>query len=122
MAELSILEFLVYGIICYTGMILLMIGIIKETPTTKSQSLIRAMFLIPPMVCAAILAGAAQTITTETISYQDLHPLNGTAMTLTETHTVKLLDPVWVLVHYMFFIIMLVTIITNMLMALTRKD
>ena len=56
MADMSILEFGVYALICYTGIIMLIISSFKETPTTVSQSAVRVIWLIPSMLCAFVLA------------------------------------------------------------------
>ena len=62
MADLSIIEFGVYGFIAYSGLLMLIISTIRETPQTKSQSFARAMYLIPSIICAFLLASSGQII------------------------------------------------------------
>ena len=62
MSDISIIEFAVYAFIAYSGMLMLIISTIREAPQTKSQSFTRAMYLIPSIVCAFLLAGMGESI------------------------------------------------------------
>jgi len=117
-SDISIIEFGVYALICYTGIIMLIISAFKETPSGVSQSAVRVIWLIPSMICAFVLASAGADIylSTETVSDQVLDSTNQ-VITLTDTVTDKitLLNPIWVTLHFLFFIVLLIYVMTNML-------
>lgn len=125
MSDISIIEFVVYGLICYTGIILLIISSFKETPNTVSQSAVRCIWLIPSIICASMLASAGADIImpTEVITKQVLDS-NNAIVTLTETSVdkVTLLQPVWVTLHFLFFIVMLLYVLFNILALFTKRD
>lgn len=125
MSDISILEFGVYGLICYTGIIMLIISAFKETPMTVSQSAVRVIWLIPSMLCAFMLAsaGADVYLSTETVVHEELNSVD-MIVTLTDTTTDKitLLNPVWVTLHFMFFIVLLLYVMTNILTLFLKRD
>ena len=130
MGELSIIEFIVYAVICYGSLMMLIISTIEDVPTTKSMAVPRAMYLIPGMVCAFLLAGAGLDINLETETTTEnqvlLHPITGGEVnvvnTTTQTSKITLEDSIWVVVHYMFFIILLLYVIFQTLMRLTKLE
>jgi len=124
-SEVSIIEFGVYALICYTGIIMLIISAFKETPTTVSQSAVRCIWLIPSIICAFMLASAgadiflsSETITKEVLNSSDV------IVTLTETTTDKitLLQPVWVTLHFLFFTVMLLYVMMNILTLFIKRE
>ena len=121
MADISVIEFAVYGIIAYGSLIMLVISAIKETPSTASSSMTRAMYFIPGMICALVIGGSGEGITLATISSQVLNS-SDVAVTVTETSEITLLNPIWIAVHYMIFIVMLLHVILQSLMLLTKRD
>tara|TARA_B110001454_G_scaffold19332_1_gene18035 strand:- start:4025 stop:4402 length:378 start_codon:yes stop_codon:yes gene_type:complete len=125
MADMSILEFGVYALICYTGIIMLIISSFKETPTTVSQSAVRVIWLIPSMLCAFVLANAGVDIylSTETLADQVLDS-NNAIITLTDVTTDKitLLNPIWVTIHFLFFIVLLLYVVINILTLFMKRD
>ena len=125
MSDVSILEFGVYGLVCYTGIIMLIISAFKETPNTVSQSAVRCIWLIPSIIAAFMLASAgadvylsSETVTKEVLNSSDV------IVTLTETTTDKitLLQPVWVTLHFLFFIVLLLYVMFNILTLFVKRD
>ena len=121
---ISIIEFAVYGFITYVSLLMLIISVVKETPTGKSQSIIRAMWLIPGIITASLLAGLGDSITMEdTTTTSTLINVN-TTETWTETVAtnaeITLIDPIWVSIHYMIFAVLLAYVLLQMLTLLTR--
>lgn len=125
MSDVSILEFGIYGLICYTGIIMLIISAFKETPNTVSQSAVRCIWLIPSIICAYMLASAgadiylsSETITREVLNSSDV------IVSLTETTVDKitLLQPVWVTLHFLFFIVLLLYVMMNILTLFVKRD
>ncbi len=125
MSDISILEFGVYGLICYTGIIMLIISSFKETPTTVSQSAVRVIWLIPSIICAFMLASAGADIhlSTETVANQVLDS-NNNIITLSDVTTDKitLIQPVWVTLHFLFFIVLLLYVMFNILTLFMKRD
>lgn len=122
---MSILEFGVYALVCYAGIIMLIISSFKETPMTVSQSAVRVIWLIPSMLCAFVLANAGVDIylSTETLSDQVLDS-NNNPVTLTDVTTDKitLLNPIWVTMHFLFFIVLLLYVVINILTLFLKRD
>jgi hypothetical protein len=104
---------------------MLIISAFKETPSTVSQSAVRCIWLIPSIICAYMLASAgadiylsSETITKEVLNSSDV------IVSLTETTTDKitLLQPVWVTLHFLFFIVMLLYVMMNILTLFVKRD
>jgi len=125
MSDISIIEFAVYALVCYTGIIMLIISSFKETPMTVSQSAVRVIWLIPSMLCAFVLASAGADIylSTEIMSDQVLDS-NNAIVTLTDTtiEKITLLNPIWITMHFLFFIVLLLYVITNVLTLFLKRD
>jgi len=125
MSDISIIEFAVYALVCYTGIIMLIISSFKETPMTVSQSAVRVIWLIPSMLCAFVLASAGADIylSTEIMSDQVLDS-NNAIITLTDTtiEKITLLNPIWITMHFLFFIVLLLYVITNVLTLFLKRD
>lgn len=124
---LSIIEFAVYGFITYSSLLMLIISTIKEVPATKSQSILRSIYFIPGILCAVLLAGSGVDITFETVSTINTITDNATStVVFTEdilrTEKITLVDPVWVTVHIMIFMVLLVHVVLQMLMLLTKIE
>ena len=107
---------------------MLIISTVKEIPDGKSHSLSRVMYLIPGLICALVLSGSGVDIMlgTETTTENQilLHPVTGNevpvANTTTHTEKITLIEPIWILVHTMLFLILMVHVITNILAMLTK--
>jgi hypothetical protein len=125
MSDMSILEFGVYALVCYAGIVMLIISSFKETPMTVSQSAVRVIWLIPSMLCAFVLANAGVDIylSTETLSDQVLDS-NNAIITLTDVTTDKitLLNPIWVIMHFLFFIVLLLYVVMQILTLFMKRD
>src|SRR3990172_8799142 len=104
MADISILEFGVYGLITYSSLLMLIISTIKEVPTERSGSVIRGIWLIPGILCAFILASSGINIVTSDTTNTIIN-LN-TTETWTETITTQIIlqNPIWVTVHLLIFL------------------
>lgn len=121
MADISIIEFAVYAFIAYSGMLMLIISTIREAPQTKSQSFTRAMYLIPSIVCAFLLAGMGETIGIMDMNHEEIHP-NNTITTSHEHFSITLVNPIWITFNFMIAIIMLFHFIMQTLQLLLFRD
>ena len=122
MADISIIEFAVYAFIAYSGMLMLIISTIREAPQTKSQSFTRAMYLIPSIVCAFLLAGMGETIGIQDMYHEEIHNQNNTVVNIHEHYSITLINPIWITVNFMLAIIMLFHFIMQTLQLLLFRD
>lgn len=125
MSDISIIEFGVYALICYTGIVMLIISAFKETPSTVSQSALRVIWLIPSIICAYMLASAGADIylSTETTIDQVLDSNNApVSLTDVTTDKITLLNPVWITLHFLFFIVMLLYVMINILTLFMKRN
>ena|SRR3989304_909673 len=124
MADLSILEFGVYGLITYSSLLMIIITVIKEAPLEKPGKLTNSIWLIPGIICAFILASSSVSITTDTISTVNTITAINTSEVWTEqivqTNSIVLRNEVWVAVHLMIFLILIVYVITRLLNLFTQ--
>ena len=120
MADISIIEFAVYAFIAYSGMLMLIISTIREAPQTKSQSFTRAMYVIPSIICVFLLAGMGETVGLYEVVSSGTE--QGTATNITDVYTISLVNPVWILVNFMFGVIMIFHFIVTTLQLLLFRD
>lgn len=122
--NLSIIEFGVYGFITYVSLLMLIISTINP-PKTERINLYRAIYLIPGIICAVILANAGLDINLDTIETTKETWDNQTSTLIFSEYTTTtdkfiLVDPIWVMVHYMIFIIMTVYLIIQILTLFSK--
>ncbi len=134
--ELSLIEFAVYAIICYSGVIGLIYSAFKNGEAVQKDSL-RNIWLLPSIVCAYILSNlntyvnldVGTTTKTITSSYDVLNATGtGEIVILNSTTTevianagrFSLVDPIWVTVHGLFMIIMIIYVVVNIVTLLAN--
>lgn len=127
MADISILEFGVYGFLAYSGILMLIISAFRETPNTKSQAATRVIWLLPCIFAAVLLANAGQDITFDTSSTVNTITNNVTSTVdftedVTTDRKITLLQPVWGMIHMLMFFVMLLYVIIQILMMLTKIE
>lgn len=124
MADISILEWGVYGFITYSSLLMLIISTVKEVPSEKSGSIVRGIYLIPGIICAFILASSGVSITTDSTTTTNTITAINTSEVWTEqinqTNSIVLKNEVWVSVHLMIFLILLLYVIIQILTLLTK--
>ncbi len=122
MGDISIIEFGVYGFVCYSSVLMLIIATIKEIPTTKALSIARAIYLVPGMISAALLAQVGPNIVTTNIT-NTITALN-TSEVFQEINTteIEIQNEVWAIFHYMLFLVLFIYIITQILILFSKVD
>ena len=122
MADISLIEFAVYGFVAYSSMLMLIISTIKEVPTTKALSISRSIYLIPGMIAAALLSQVGPNIVTTSVSntIRDLNSSQVWSEVITTETTLQ--NEVWAIFHYMIFIVLFVYVITQILILFTKVD
>ncbi len=130
MSEVSIIELIVYGLIGYPAIIFLIASSFKESTGTASKvSVVKAIWIIVPIIAMYMLASAGALIhlqdesSVTTIGY---NVTNGDILTnSTETTPAKqisLVQPVWVTLHWMMFMVLILYFMWNMLRLFTQRD
>ncbi len=111
-----------YGFVAYSSLLMLIISTIKEVPTTRALSVARAIYLIPGMISAALLAGVGPNIITSSIT-NTITALN-TSEVFQEviTSETTLQNEIWAVFHYMIFIVLMFYVVMQILMLLTMVD
>jgi|24BtaG_2_1085350.scaffolds.fasta_scaffold00079_14 hypothetical protein len=111
---------------------MLIISVVKEVPSGKSQSILRSMWLIPGIITASLLAGMGDQvnfettdITTTDIGYNVTNTnqvITNSTLTTQTTEKVLLINPVWVTVHTMIFLSLLAYIVIQFVTLLTKVN
>lgn len=124
MADVSVIEIVVYGLICYTGMIGLIVSAFRHAPAEKDQSLTRVVWLIPSIFAAFMLASAGADVylddSTVTNTIVDVNSTQVWTESITTVNKITLLQPVWVTLHILFFIVMLLYVMINVAAMFTK--
>ena len=120
MADLSIIEFGVYGFFAYTSMLMLIISVVKAVPDEKSHAIIRGVYLIPGIIAAFVIASSEQTIILSDVT-NTIIDLNTTSVwTETIFNVIELQNPVWVTFHWLLGIVMIVYVFLQIITLLTK--
>ena len=126
MADLSILEFGVYGFVTYVTLLMLILSIIKPPPTTRELAIVRAIYIIPGLVCAGILALFGSNILTGTITttntITDLNTSEVWTEATAQTTNITLQSEIWVSFHLMLFFVFFIYFLQQIINLLTKHD
>ena len=91
---------------------------------TKALSIVRAIYLFPGILSAAILAFSGRDLLIQTQSISNIIKDLNTTETWTENVTliteIELQNEVWITFHFFLFVVMSVYVITQMLILLTK--
>lgn len=124
--DISLIEFIVYGLVAYSGAVLLIISSFRETPATKSHSLLRAGFISLSVIACMILSGSGVNINMETTTTDgviiNLNSTEVTTSTVTQTSVFTLQNPVWIVFHYLLAVTMVIYILVQVLTLLTLRE
>lgn len=118
---------MVYGLVGYSSILMLIISTIKPIPVTNVLSILRAMFLIPGVICMFFLAGVGVNINIDTVNTVTTTTDNVTSTVIftqaTETtNKYVLLEPIWVTMHYMFGVVLLLYVLFQLFQLLTKHE
>lgn len=126
MADISVIEFILYGFLAYVSMLMLIISTVKEVPSGKNHSIVRVVFLTPGAIAALVLANSGINIDMETSTINNtIVNLNTTEVyteTIATTSNFVLQNPAWVTMHFLIFAVLIVYMITQVLILLTKVD
>jgi len=118
----SIIEMAIYAIVAYTGILGIVISAFRGNPLKSMEDSSRAMWLIPSIICAYLLASMGVEVTLEdsvvTSTTVNLNSTETWQETVQTSSSFNLENPVWVLLHQLFFVIMLIYVILSVLKML----
>ncbi len=127
MADLSILEFIVYAVIGYSPMIFLLGYILTDKVATRSNSIMRIVYVMPGMagIIMLISVGGFDVIVQEDTINNTIFNVN-----TTETHTetiatesvITLQNPLWVTFNGIMFIIYTLYVVINAIELIALKE
>ena len=120
MADLSILEFIVYAVIGYSPMIFLMGYILTDKPGTTSNSIMRVVYIMPGMAAVMMLVSAGGfSVTMDTVESTITTTNNVTSDAWVEegvqSYSYSLENPIWITFNGLVFIIYFIYLIINVL-------
>ena len=126
MGDVSIVEFLVYALICYSGLLLIIGSAFKDEKLGKSQSAVRVIWIMPSIFTAFMLASIGgfdiyldYGTTTNTII--NLNTTEVFTETFTSEKKFTLLNPVWIPLHILFFVILVIYFIWTLLLLFGKR-
>ena len=126
MADISLAEFAVYGFVAYSSLLMLIISIVKEIPSTKIMAIVRSIFLMPGMVAAGVLASSGVNIQVASVTTNNLIKSINTTQVWSENtaqiNNIVLQSPVWQMFHLLIFLTLLTYVIWQMLLVFTKYD
>ena len=122
--NISVIEYLAYALVAYSGMIVLIASILKDNPTTRSLAIVRGMYMIPCAISSFILAQTGVDINWVTQTTNNTIKSLNTSQVFTENTTqvnqFVLVSPVWSMFHYMLGIIMIFYVVQQMLFLFVK--
>ena len=122
--NISLIEYIAYGLVAYSGIIVLIASTLKENPTTRSLAIVRGMYMIPCAIASFILAQTGVNIVwvtqTTTNTIKALNTSQVFTESATQTNQIVLQSPVWSMFHYLLGIILIFYVIQQILFLLVR--
>lgn len=132
MSDVSLIEYGALAVVAYSAIIILLISIIKDVPTTRSMSIVRSIYILIGMICAFAISGMGLNF----YGMTDINIINATTFNVTDgskvsevitnsttTAKITLIDyPMWVITHRMFGLVMAFFFVIQILSLLTKKD
>lgn len=131
MNDISVIEWAVYGLVAYGTILINLVAMVKEVPNTRDMALTRVFLTIPGLILNGVLATSGNVInfltttathTTNTINgTTGIHLTNSTTTDLV-SNQITLVSPVWIMVHMMFFTMLLWVIITQIMFIMKHPE
>lgn len=129
MSEVSIIELIVYALIGYPAIIFLVASSFKEDSGNNKISVVKAIWIIVPIIAMYMLASSGAQIDlkdSSTVSTIGYNVTDGSILTnSTETFSaqqITLVNPVWITLHWLLFIVLVLYFMWNMLRLFTQRE
>lgn len=112
MVDISIIEFGVYGLLAYTGMLMLIISSFGKQEQSSTGQALRVVYLVPSMIAALLLSFlGGSSIDMPANIILDVNSTN----VWTETHTIDIVNTAWGAIHMLMFLVMLIYVMWNVI-------
>lgn len=126
MVDVSFLEAGIALFIELLSITMLIITVIRDPPTQRASSIVRAVYLIPGMICAGALIGMGPKFTGLT-TITHTNAVNGSMFTpinnATQFTDITVLNvPFWWELHLMIFLVLLSYILIQILTLFTKSE
>ena len=123
MSEVSIIELIVYGLIGYPAIIFLIGSSFQESSGTAGKiSVVKAIWIIVPIIAMYMLASAGALISIDTVTSTLINTNTTEVWTETVDRNITLVNPVWVTLHWMMFMVLILYFMWNMLRLFTQRE
>ena len=122
MSEVSIIELIVYALIGYPAIIFLVASSFKEDSGNNKISVVKAIWIIVPIIAMYMLASAGATIHIETIDSTLINVNTTEVWTESVERNIVLVNPVWITLHWLLFIVLVLYFMWNMLRLFTQRE
>ena len=123
MSEVSIIELIVYGLIGYPAIIFLVGSSFQESSGTAGKiSVVKAIWIIVPIIAMYMLASAGALISIDTVTSTLINTNTTEVWTETVDRNITLVNPVWVTLHWMMFMVLILYFMWNMLRLFTQRE
>jgi len=112
LVDISIIEFGVYGLLAYTGMLMLIITSFGKQEASSTGQALRVVYIIPSMIAALLLSflgGSSIDMPSNVIV--DINSTN----VWTETHVIDIVNTAWGSIHLLMFLVMLIYVVWNVI-------
>lgn len=129
---MSIIELVVYGLVGYGGLLGLLSTAFKSSEqvgTSKSGAIVRSVWVLPSIYCLIMLAGLSGTVYLDEgvdkteIGYNVTDGSIITNSTVTaSSNTIILVNPIWGTVHIIFYMILILYFIINIVQLLVKRE
>lgn len=118
MADISLVEWIVYGSIAYGTLLMVITSLVKDIPQTRNLALSRVFFTIPGMILNGVLSASGTHIVFVTTNTTTRALNTSQVWTEATTNVINLQSPVWIMVHVMFFMVLFWFIISQVMFIL----
>ena len=123
MSEVSIIELVVYALIGYPAIIFLVGSSFQESSGTAGKiSVVKAIWIIVPIIAMYMLASAGATIHVETVNSTLTNTNTTEVWTETVSRDIVLVNPVWITLHWLLFTVLVLYFMWNMLRLFTQRE
>lgn len=131
MTDVSLLEYAGLAVVAYSGIIILIIAMIKDVPTSKASAGIRMIAALPSMIANAALMGTGLKIVMPTMSTNSTtFGYNITTSAVIERFSENvtsgganiIMGPSWMLFHFGMFLFLMLFMAIQILMIMTKTE
>lgn len=125
MSDISLVEFTVYGFVCYSSLLMLIISVIKaDVPVGRALAGLRSIFLMPGVIASGMLAYSGVNIIIQSANVTTIKDLNSSTIWTNSqaAQVIALQSPLWQTFHFMIMIILVIYILVNVFNIIGKPE